>query len=262
MRPSRRAASSAAGSVGCGTRASRAPQAGGGGQERQDEDVAVPEHVPSIGRAGQAPSADGSLAMVADRGHQVEQGQPQRLLEPGHLRRRRRRSPSGVPKPHGARRADAETGVLGFVETCATLSKIRTVGDDAIDALVAPRVALGRPEPSLLGVRAILGRSDSGPCARSKAVPGRVRTESCRTLSAPSGRARSWRRRPVWRSSAAASKGSTGSSPAALPIRGRTPRQCPRLVLRRLSPPLPARTRDGRAPGSSCADAAVRDRQE
>ena len=81
--------------------------------------------------------------MVADRGHQVEQGQPRRLLEPevtfdddvGGL-------PAPCPCLHGARRADgADTGILGFVGVRG-LSKIRTVGDNAIDALVAPRVAL------------------------------------------------------------------------------------------------------------------------
>ena len=95
-----------------------------GGQERQDEDVAVPEHVPSIGRAGQAPSADGSLAMVADRGHQVEQGQPQRLLEPGVTFDD---DVGGLPAPCPSLTVlgeqTLETGVLGFVETCASLGR-------------------------------------------------------------------------------------------------------------------------------------------
>ena len=94
----------------------------------------------------------------------MEEGQPQRLLQPGvTLDDHVGGLPAPCPRFTVLGQQTLEAGVLGFVETCASLSMICTVGDDAIDALVSPRVALGRPEPSLLGARSALGEERVRP---------------------------------------------------------------------------------------------------
>ena len=53
----------------------------GRGEERQHEDVAVPEHVAAVAGPAQAARSDGRLALVGDRRHQVEQREADRALE-------------------------------------------------------------------------------------------------------------------------------------------------------------------------------------
>src|SRR5206468_7111438 len=53
------------------------------GEEGQDEDVAVPEDVAAVGGTGEAARADSRLAVVRDRGHEMEEGDSNRELEVG-----------------------------------------------------------------------------------------------------------------------------------------------------------------------------------
>ena len=53
----------------------------GRGEEREHEDVAVPEDVPAVCRPGQAAGTDGRLAAVAGRADQVEEREANRPLE-------------------------------------------------------------------------------------------------------------------------------------------------------------------------------------
>ena len=79
-------------------------------EERQHENVAVPEDVATVGVTRETAGTDGRFALVRDRRDQVKERETDGELQlRDRLRRRRRRSPSVRPTPHDARRAGARS---------------------------------------------------------------------------------------------------------------------------------------------------------
>ena len=203
-------------------------------EERQHEDIRIPEDVPAVARPADAARAERGLARLADGRHQVEEREADVPLE---LRRR----PRSARRPRSQRRAHArrcsrskplEAALFRRAATCATASAgVRTPVDDPTRTRQGARAA-GRAAPNRLrrrprrrrrrcprrhpvappgtsplrtrlrGGGQSSGRSDlrQPPCtsARSTAVPGpRDRGETDAAQPSPA----SSNRRPVRRSS-------------------------------------------------------------
>ncbi len=208
-------------------------------EERQHEDVAVPEHVAAVRRAAEAARADGGLAVVSPptpSGGRARSGSP--AAARGRPRSRRRPPASAAPTPRGARASRRSNPASSAAASAARATpSLRVVGAETLEDRTVPPVEQERGRGRL-----DVGGGQTG--AGTPASPGHG-ARRC-----PAARARRGEAPSPARPRAAARFGdpADGSRAAAAAARSRCASSRDRRRARRQLPPRrrhPARTTPG-----------------